>query len=117
MTLIHLHCVAPFAFGLLVFQRRIPDRDRHFNSYFCRPVLFYAPLMHCCSNRSLYAQVLVAACATTGATLCYLISSFLGKEILTRLVPSMLETFRDKVCCILMRGAQYDCACSVIRSE
>jgi uncharacterized membrane protein YdjX (TVP38/TMEM64 family) len=45
----------------------------------------------------LYAQILVAACATIGATLCYLISSLLGKPIMTRLLPSMLDTFREKV--------------------
>ena len=46
---------------------------------------------------SLQAQVLVACCATTGATLCYLISNLIGREIMHRVMPKMLATFREKV--------------------
>ncbi len=46
---------------------------------------------------SIPAQLLVACCATTGATLCYLISNLIGKEIMQRVMPKMLTTFREKV--------------------
>ena len=49
------------------------------------------------SPTSVYAQMLVAVCATTGATLCFLISNLIGKEIMQRAMPKMLATFREKV--------------------
>ncbi|CAK4068806.1 unnamed protein product [Aphanomyces euteiches] len=43
------------------------------------------------------ANLLVAACATTGASLCYLLSYFLGHSLANRLLPDMLANFRAKI--------------------
>lgn len=43
------------------------------------------------------AQVLVAFCATTGASLCFALSYFLGRGVFNRLFSSMIARFKDKV--------------------
>lgn len=45
----------------------------------------------------LEAQVLVAFCATTGASLCFALSYFLGRGIFNRLFSSMIARFKEKV--------------------
>ena len=57
------------------------------------------------------AQLLVAFCATTGASLCFTISYFLGNDIVHVLLPSMITRFRKKVrlwpsdmCCYCVLG-------------
>jgi len=45
----------------------------------------------------IFAQVIVGFCATTGATLCYLLSSVLGRSLASRLIPSMIKNFDKKV--------------------
>lgn len=47
----------------------------------------------------LSAQILVAFCATTGASLCFFLSYVLGKGVLHRLIPTMLDRFTEKVRC------------------
>lgn len=47
------------------------------------------------------AQVLVAACATTGASLCFMLSYFFGRGVLHRLMPEMLDKFQKKVWLLL----------------
>lgn len=43
------------------------------------------------------AQLLVAFCATTGASLCFLMSYCLGRGLFNRLFASMIGRFKDKV--------------------
>jgi hypothetical protein len=43
------------------------------------------------------AQALVAFCATTGASLCFMLSYFLGRGVFNRLFSRMITTFKDKV--------------------
>ncbi|OQR89662.1 SNARE associated Golgi protein [Achlya hypogyna] len=44
-----------------------------------------------------FAQLLVAGCATTGASLCFLLSHFLGRSIVQRSFPAMIANFKDKI--------------------
>jgi hypothetical protein len=43
------------------------------------------------------AQLLVAACATAGASLCFLMSFCLGRGLFNRVFASMIGRFKDKV--------------------
>lgn len=43
------------------------------------------------------AQLLVSFCATTGASLCFALSYFLGRGIFQRVFASMLATFKTKI--------------------
>jgi len=43
------------------------------------------------------AQILVAFCATTGASLCFMLSYFLGRSLVNKLLPGMIKTFKEKV--------------------
>ncbi|RLN74058.1 hypothetical protein BBJ28_00000371 [Nothophytophthora sp. Chile5] len=43
------------------------------------------------------AQLLVAFCATTGASLCFMLSYFLGRGVFSRLFGSMIGRFKEKV--------------------
>uniref|UniRef100_K3W7M0 VTT domain-containing protein n=1 Tax=Globisporangium ultimum (strain ATCC 200006 / CBS 805.95 / DAOM BR144) TaxID=431595 RepID=K3W7M0_GLOUD len=45
----------------------------------------------------LQAQLLVSFCATTGASLCFALSYFLGRGLFKRLFASMIATFKDKI--------------------
>ncbi|OQR80926.1 SNARE associated Golgi protein [Thraustotheca clavata] len=45
----------------------------------------------------LFAQILVAACATTGASLCFLLSHFLGRSLVQRSIPTMIANFKEKI--------------------
>lgn len=49
----------------------------------------------------LKAQILVAFCATTGASCCFILSYLFGKDLFQRLCPSMIDRFEQKV-----RGVQ-----------
>ncbi|RQM25265.1 hypothetical protein B5M09_006443 [Aphanomyces astaci] len=44
-----------------------------------------------------YANLLVAVCATTGASLCFLLSHYLGRNLALRLLPDMLASFKAKI--------------------
>ncbi|EQC25827.1 hypothetical protein SDRG_16277 [Saprolegnia diclina VS20] len=44
-----------------------------------------------------FAQLLVAFCATTGASLCFLLSHFLGRSLVQRAFPAMIANFKDKI--------------------
>lgn len=46
----------------------------------------------------LEAQLLVAFCATTGASLCFFMSYCLGRGLFNRLFAGMITRFKDKVC-------------------
>ena len=59
------------------------------------------------------AQLLVAFCATTGASLCFTISYFLGNDIVHVLLPSMITRFRKKV--RLWRATCVATVCWVLR--
>lgn len=43
------------------------------------------------------AQALVAFCATTGASLCFMLSYFLGRDVFNRLFSRMIATFKEKI--------------------
>lgn len=43
------------------------------------------------------AQLLIAVCATTGASLCFGISYILGTDITAKLIPGWIDTFKGKV--------------------
>ncbi|TMW60784.1 hypothetical protein Poli38472_000826 [Pythium oligandrum] len=43
------------------------------------------------------AQALVAFCATTGASLCFMLSYFLGRGVFNRLFSSMIASFKGKI--------------------
>ncbi len=45
----------------------------------------------------LEANVLVALCATCGASLCFCLSSLLGRSLVQRFFPKMIANFKDKV--------------------
>jgi membrane protein YqaA with SNARE-associated domain len=45
----------------------------------------------------LQAQLLVAFCATTGASLCFMLSYFLGRGVFSRLLAGMIGRFKEKV--------------------
>jgi membrane protein YqaA with SNARE-associated domain len=45
----------------------------------------------------LQAQALVAFCATTGASLCFMLSYFLGRGVFNRLFATMIARFKEKV--------------------
>ncbi|ETV98466.1 hypothetical protein H310_08608 [Aphanomyces invadans] len=44
-----------------------------------------------------HANLLVAVCATTGASLCFLLSHYLGRNLAQRLLPDMLASFKTKI--------------------
>lgn len=43
------------------------------------------------------AQLLIAFCATTGASLCFMMSYFLGTDLTAMLIPDMVARFRAKI--------------------
>ncbi|KAG7387975.1 Transmembrane protein 41B [Phytophthora boehmeriae] len=45
----------------------------------------------------LQAQLLVAFCATTGASLCFMLSYFLGRGVFSRLLAGMIGRFKEKI--------------------
>lgn len=45
----------------------------------------------------LQAQLLVSFCATTGASLCFALSYFLGRGVFNRLFSSMIAKFKEKI--------------------
>uniref|UniRef100_M4C042 VTT domain-containing protein n=1 Tax=Hyaloperonospora arabidopsidis (strain Emoy2) TaxID=559515 RepID=M4C042_HYAAE len=45
----------------------------------------------------LYAHVLVAFCATTGASLCFLLSYYVGRGVFSRVLAGMLGRFKAKI--------------------
>ncbi|KAF4323932.1 hypothetical protein BBO99_00002351 [Phytophthora kernoviae] len=45
----------------------------------------------------LQAQLLVAFCATTGASLCFMMSYFLGRGVFSRVLAGMIGRFKEKI--------------------
>ncbi|TDH68868.1 hypothetical protein CCR75_004175 [Bremia lactucae] len=43
------------------------------------------------------AQILVACCATTGASLCFMLSYFLGRGVFSNLLAGMIRRFKEKI--------------------